>query len=51
MPLNLLGAYGPGIQIHVEDLIAHLAGRERCDAGVPWGELQPAYDDLAAKVG
>lgn len=50
MPLNLLAAYGAGIQIHVEDLGAHLAGRERCDAGTRWGELSPAYEELAANV-
>jgi uncharacterized protein YndB with AHSA1/START domain len=32
MPVNLLAAYGAGIQVHVEDLAAHIAGRERCDA-------------------
>jgi uncharacterized protein YndB with AHSA1/START domain len=51
MPLNLLAAYGAGVQVHVEDLAAHLARRERCDADVRWNELQPAYDDLAAEVG
>ncbi|MDQ2812372.1 MAG: SRPBCC family protein [Actinomycetota bacterium] len=51
MPLDLLAAYGAGIQIHVEDLAAHLAGRERCDADVRWAELQPAYQDLAVSVG
>jgi uncharacterized protein YndB with AHSA1/START domain len=51
MPLNLLSAYGAGIQVHVEDLAAHLAGRERCDADARWDELQPAYDELAARVG
>jgi uncharacterized protein YndB with AHSA1/START domain len=50
MPLDLLGAYGAGIQIHVEDLAAHLAGRERCDADTRWDELQPAYDALAANI-
>jgi uncharacterized protein YndB with AHSA1/START domain len=50
MPLNLIGAYGAGIQIHVENLAAHVAGRERCDGEARWKELQPAYDDLAAKV-
>ena len=29
MPLDLLAAYGAGVQIHVENLAAHLAGRER----------------------
>jgi len=51
MPVNLLAAYGAGIQVHVEDLAAHLAGRERCDAGARWTELQPAYEELAANVG
>ena len=51
MPLDLLAAYGAGIQVHVEDLAAHLAGRERCDADTRWNELLPAYQDLAANVG
>jgi uncharacterized protein YndB with AHSA1/START domain len=51
MPLDLVAAYGVGVQIHVEDLAAHLAGRERCDAGARWEELRPAYEDLAANIG
>jgi len=51
MPLDLLAAYGAGVQVHVEDLAAHLAGRERCDADARWDELQPAYEELAASVG
>jgi len=51
MPLDLLAAYGAGIQVHVEDLAAHLAGRERCDAGARWHELISAYQDLAANAG
>ena len=51
MPLDLLAAYGAGIQVHVEDLAAHLAGRERCDVGARWNELISAYRDLAASVG
>ena len=48
MPLGLLSAYGAGVQIHVEDLADHLAGRERRDdAKVRWDELHPAYQDLA----
>lgn len=50
VPLNYLVGYGAGVQIHVEDLAAYLAGRERCDAQARWRELQPAYEDLAAKV-
>jgi uncharacterized protein YndB with AHSA1/START domain len=48
MPLDHLAGYGSGIQVHVEDLAAHLAGRERCDASARWAELLPAYEDLAA---
>jgi uncharacterized protein YndB with AHSA1/START domain len=51
MPLDQLAAYGAGIQIHVEDLAAYVAGRERCDAQARWNELIPAYRDLAANVG
>ena len=51
MPLDQLAAYGSGIQVHVEDLAAHIAGRERGDADARWGELLPAYQDLAANVG
>ena len=50
MPLDLIAAYGAGVQIHVEDLGAYLAGRERVDAAARWNELGPAYQDLAAKV-
>ena len=50
MPVNLLAAYGAGIQVHIEDLAAHIAGRERCDADARWQELQPAYEALASKL-
>ena len=50
MPPDLLAAYGAGVQIHVEDLNAYLAGRERVDAAVRWAELQPSYQDLAANI-
>jgi len=49
VPPDLLWAYGAGEQIHVEDLGAHLAGRERNDES-RWDELEPAYRELAAKV-
>ena len=48
MDTDHLAGYGAGIQVHVEDLAAHLAGGERCDAGARWNELFPAYQDLAA---
>lgn len=47
-PLDLLAGYGAGIQIHIEDLAAHIAGQERCDADTRWRELQTAYEDLTA---
>jgi uncharacterized protein YndB with AHSA1/START domain len=51
MPLDLLSAYGAGVQLHVEDLADHLAGRERRDdAKARWDELHPAYQDLAANL-
>src|SRR5215470_20387422 len=50
MPLDLLAAYGAGVQVHVENLAAHIAGRERGDADARWDELLPAYQDLAANV-
>jgi uncharacterized protein YndB with AHSA1/START domain len=50
VPLDQIAAYGAGDQIHVEDLAAYLAGRERCDARTRWQELQPAYQQLAADL-
>ena len=50
MPLDLVAAYGAGVQIHVEDLGAYLGGRESGDAEVRWSELEPAYKDLAADL-
>src|SRR5215467_4214172 len=50
MPLDLLAAYGAGVQIHVENLAAHIAGRERGGDEARWDELLPAYRDLAANI-
>jgi uncharacterized protein YndB with AHSA1/START domain len=50
MPVDLVAAYGAGVQVHVEDLAAYLAGREPCDAAVRFDELFPAYQELAANV-
>ncbi len=46
MPLDQLPSYGAGDQVHLEDLAAHLAGRERCDPLVRWAELHPGYERL-----
>ena len=51
MPLDKIAVYGAGWQIHVEDLAAHLAGRERGDTEDRWDELVPAYQELAANIG
>jgi uncharacterized protein YndB with AHSA1/START domain len=51
IPLDQLAAYGAGIQVHVEDVAAYLAGRERCDADARWNELLPAYQDLPTSTG
>jgi uncharacterized protein YndB with AHSA1/START domain len=47
LPRDLTAAYGAGMQVHAEDLAAHLAGHGRCDAVVRWGELHPGYQELA----
>ena len=50
MPIHLLPAYGAGIQTHVEDLAAHLAGRGRCEPDARFEQLHPAYQALAAEL-
>ncbi len=49
--LDQFAAYGAATQVHVEDLAAHLAGRERCDADARMDELLPSYQDLVANAG
>jgi uncharacterized protein YndB with AHSA1/START domain len=51
MPVDQLAGYGAGVQIHVEDLAAYLAGRERCAAAARFDELFPTYQQLAVNVG
>lgn len=46
MPVDLLPAYGAGIQIHVEHLTDYLAGRELRNVEARWNELFPAYEAL-----
>jgi uncharacterized protein YndB with AHSA1/START domain len=47
MPVNLLPAYGAGVQIHVEHLADYIGGRELRDAKARWDELFLAYAALA----
>ena len=51
MPIEHLPAYGAGIQVHVEDLAAHLSGGDRCDGPARWAELFPAYQESAINGG
>ena len=46
MPVNLLPAYGAGIQIHVEHLDDYISGRELRNVEARWNELFPAYEAL-----
>jgi uncharacterized protein YndB with AHSA1/START domain len=50
LPLHLLAAYGAGVQIHLEHLADHVAGRESGDTEGRWDELLPHYETLAADV-
>ena len=44
IPIEHLPGHGSGWQAHVEDLGAHLDGRERQDWHARWIELTPSYD-------
>jgi uncharacterized protein YndB with AHSA1/START domain len=48
--LDEVAAHGAGWQAHVEDLAAHLAGRERTDWRTRWQQLSPRYRELAAEL-
>jgi uncharacterized protein YndB with AHSA1/START domain len=49
MPVDLLPAYGAGIQIHVEHLADYLEGRELRDVESRWNELFSAYEALGVR--
>ena len=46
LPVNLLPAYGAGIQIHVEHLADYIEGRELHIDDARWEELFSAYEAL-----
>jgi uncharacterized protein YndB with AHSA1/START domain len=46
MPVNLLPAYGAGIQIHLEHLADYIGGRELRNVEARWNELFAAYEAL-----
>ena len=47
IPLGELAAHGAGWQAHVEDLTAHIHGRQAADWRTRWAALTPHYQDLA----
>jgi uncharacterized protein YndB with AHSA1/START domain len=49
LPVNLLPAYGAGIQIHVEHLADYISGRKLRDVEARWKELLPAYEALGVR--
>jgi hypothetical protein len=46
LPVDLLPAYGAGIQIHVEHLADYISGREFRLDDTRWDELFAAYESL-----
>jgi uncharacterized protein YndB with AHSA1/START domain len=50
MPVSFLAAYGAGVQVHIEDLAAHIAGLGRCDAKARWQQIHPAYAAIASEL-
>jgi uncharacterized protein YndB with AHSA1/START domain len=44
LPIGVLAGHGAGWQAHIEDLAAHLAGRDAADWRTRWLELRPLYD-------
>ena len=51
MPVDLLPAYGTGIQIHVEHLADYVCGRPLRSAEARWPALFPAYEALGVTDG
>jgi uncharacterized protein YndB with AHSA1/START domain len=49
MPVNLLPAYGAGIQIHVEHLADYISSREFRIDDARWDELFAAYEALGVR--
>jgi hypothetical protein len=46
LPPSMLAAFGAGLQVHLEDLVACLAGRPGDDTVDRWSELHPGYQVL-----
>ena len=50
LPLPHVSGHGAGWQAHVEDLVAHMAGHERCDLRARWTELIQGFRALAERL-
>ncbi|GAB2464632.1 uncharacterized protein YndB with AHSA1/START domain [Conyzicola lurida] len=50
LPLETISAHGAGWQAHLEDLAAHIAGRDPVPWVDRWGELAPTYEAMSAEV-
>jgi len=51
LPIDMLAAFGAGIQLHVENLTDYMAGHKlRDDAKARWEALLPAYQEMAPDV-
>ena len=50
IPIEHLPGHGAGWQAHVEDLVAHLAGRQRQDWHARWLELTPSYEASSGEL-
>ena len=50
LPLGEAAAHGGGWQTHIEDLAAHIAGRQPSEWRARWVELTPAYQDQQAQL-
>ncbi len=50
LPLGEAAAHGGGWQAHIEDLAAHIAGRQPSDWRARWAEVTPAYQDQQAQL-
>ena len=50
MPVDLLPAYGTGVQIHVEHLADYISGRELGDVEARWNKLFPADESTGSQL-
>jgi len=49
LPIDELAAHGAGWQAHVEDLAAHVAGRQPGEWRGRWAQLRPTYEEMAGR--